>query len=119
MSLLEAWQTIRAGWQTTKERDVSSLSYGTECVKEFSSDWVNETMMWKVGRATQPQFHSSTMLTDVSCLLHQVQPPLRPLGFLVNASVVARSCFRDCSKLAIIKRRVMKNLLEEALNRMN
>lgn len=38
MSLLEAWQTIRAGWQTTKERDVSSLSYGTECVKEFSSD---------------------------------------------------------------------------------
>ena len=66
---------------------------------------------WKVGRAAWPQPHRSPLLTDVSWLFHHAQPLPRPLGFLVNASVVARSYFKVCFRLTIIKRRVHEEFI--------
>lgn len=111
-------RAIRAG--CTPEWGSTLLVYSCSvlCVQDIPQTGVNETA-WKAGRATWPQLHSPPMLTDVSCLPHEAQPLLRPLGFLVNASVVARSCFKVCFRPSIIKTRVMKNLLEEALNTLN
>lgn len=94
---------------------ISSTAMVGCVLKNLPQSGVDETAR-KVGRATQPQLHGSPVLTDVSCLPHQTQPPLRPLGFLVKASAVAGSSFRVCSRLTIIKRKVTKNLLEEVRN---
>lgn len=59
-------------------------------IKTLRQAAVNETP-WKAGRVSQPQLHSSPVLTDVSCLLHHTQPTLKPLCFLVNASAVVGS----------------------------
>ena len=80
------------------------------CVQEHSSHCgARDTR--KVGRATWPQPHHSPLLTDVSWLSHHAQPLPRPLGFLVNASVVARSYFKVCFRLTIIKRRVHEEFI--------
>lgn len=92
-----------------------SPAVGVVCVKGYSSDWVTETKTWKVGRGTD---HSSKFSHAHRC-------------FLPSPASAASSEASGCSgkgicgswilfqRLTIITRRVMKNLLEEALSTVN